>query len=136
MMRNRGLKTIIEFSCYRSFFPLFFTGTQMSSGSQRKQYTTTIRGTTASASLLDTPSRRTTTAAGGSLKNSDPSKDTSIPKEIQAQGILKPRMSVSKSMCNTKTSSRVLLEENVHRQNQLLKSKVQILLCLLGIWFQ
>uniref|UniRef100_U3ITX9 Chromosome 10 open reading frame 90 n=1 Tax=Anas platyrhynchos platyrhynchos TaxID=8840 RepID=U3ITX9_ANAPP len=96
-------------------------GTQMSSGSQRKQYTTTIRGTTASASLLDTPSRRTT-AAGGSLKNKDPSKDTSIPKEIQAQGILKPRMSVSKSMCNTKTSSRVLLEENVHRQNQLLKS--------------
>nr|XP_005022304.3 (E2-independent) E3 ubiquitin-conjugating enzyme FATS isoform X1 [Anas platyrhynchos] len=96
-------------------------GTQMSSGSQRKQCTTTIRGTTASASLLDTPSRRTT-AAGGSLKNKDPSKDTSIPKEIQAQGILKPRMSVSKSMCNTKTSSRVLLEENVHRQNQLLKS--------------
>lgn len=135
MMRNRGLKTTIEFSCYRFFFSLFFTGTQMSSGSQRKQCTTTIRGTTASASLLDTPSRRTTTA-GGSLKNKDPSKDTSIPKEIQAQGILKPRMSVSKSMCNTKTSSRVLLEENVHRQNQLLKSKVQILLCLLGIWFQ
>nr|XP_013041297.2 (E2-independent) E3 ubiquitin-conjugating enzyme FATS isoform X1 [Anser cygnoides] len=97
-------------------------GTQMPSGSQRKQCTTTIRETTASASLLDTASRRTTAAAGGSLKNKDPSKDTSIPKDIQAQGILKPRKSVSKSMCNTKTSSRVVLEENVHRQNQLLKS--------------
>uniref|UniRef100_A0A8B9D9I2 Chromosome 10 open reading frame 90 n=1 Tax=Anser cygnoides TaxID=8845 RepID=A0A8B9D9I2_ANSCY len=104
--------------------------TQMPSGSQRKQCTTTIRETTASASLLDTASRRTTAAAGGSLKNKDPSKDTSIPKDIQAQGILKPRKSVSKSMCNTKTSSRVVLEENVHRQNQLLKSKVQILLSL------
>ncbi|XP_035186291.1 (E2-independent) E3 ubiquitin-conjugating enzyme FATS isoform X2 [Oxyura jamaicensis] len=97
-------------------------GTQMPSGSQRKQCTTTKGGTMDSASLLDTASRRITAAGGGSLKNRDASNDTSIPKEIQAQGILKPRRAVSKSMCNTKTSSRVLLEENVHRQNQLLKS--------------
>lgn len=91
----------------------------------------------AAHSLPDIASRTAMAAvADGSLRKRDPSKGTSTSKEIKAKSILKPKMSVSSSMCNIKASSRILLEENVHRQNQLLKSKVQILLRLLGIWFQ
>lgn len=91
----------------------------------------------AARSLPDIASRTAMAAvADNSLRKRDPSKGTSTSKEIKAKSILKPKMSVSSSMCNIKASSRILLEENVHRQNQLLKSKVQILLRLLGIWFQ
>lgn len=107
----------------------------MLSGSKKQQYSSNTA--TASASPPGTASRKTTAAAtDGASKKRDPSKDTSQPKEIQAQGLLKPKMSISSSTCNRKSSSRILLEENVHRQNQLLKSKVQILLWLLGIRFQ
>ncbi|XP_071668339.1 (E2-independent) E3 ubiquitin-conjugating enzyme FATS isoform X2 [Patagioenas fasciata] len=84
-------------------------GTQMLSGSKKHQYGT---------------SRSRTRASGtdGSSKKRDPSKDTSQPKEIQAQGLLKPKISISSSTCNRKSSSKILSEENVHRQNQLLKS--------------
>ncbi|XP_027511120.1 (E2-independent) E3 ubiquitin-conjugating enzyme FATS isoform X2 [Corapipo altera] len=85
-------------------------GTQMLLGSRKR-----------SCILPDAVSREAITAAGSS-KRRDPSKDTSKSKEIQAQGVLKPKLSVSNCMCNTKTSSRILSEENVHRQNQLLKS--------------
>ncbi|XP_051657068.1 (E2-independent) E3 ubiquitin-conjugating enzyme FATS isoform X1 [Manacus candei] len=85
-------------------------GTQMLLGSRRR-----------SCILPDAASREAITAAGSS-KRRDPSKDTSKSKEIQAQGVLKPKLSVSNCMCSIKTSSRILSEENVHRQNQLLKS--------------
>ncbi|KAM9285781.1 (E2-independent) E3 ubiquitin-conjugating enzyme FATS [Morus bassanus] len=98
-------------------------GTRMLLGSKKKQCTAGRSGTTASGSLPDTISRKAITAATeSSLKKRDPSKGTSKSKAIQAQGILKPKMSVSDSMCNRKASSRILLEANVHRQNQLLKS--------------
>ncbi|PKK28046.1 hypothetical protein A306_00006584 [Columba livia] len=96
-------------------------GTQMLSGSKKQQYSSNTA--TASASPPGTASRRTTAAAtDGASKKRDPSKDTSQAKEIQAQGLLKPKMSISSSTCNRKSSSRILLEENVHRQNQLLKN--------------
>ncbi|XP_075011590.1 (E2-independent) E3 ubiquitin-conjugating enzyme FATS [Calonectris borealis] len=98
-------------------------GTQMLSGSKTKECTTGRSSTTASGSLPDTASRKAIAAAtDGSSKKRDPSEGTSKSKEIQAQGILKPKKSVSNSMCNIKASSRILSEENVHRQNQLLKS--------------
>ncbi|NXH71286.1 CJ090 protein, partial [Hydrobates tethys] len=98
-------------------------GTQMLPGSETKRCTTGRSGTTASGSFPDPAPRKAIAAApDGSSKKRHPSKDTSKSKEIQAQGILKPKMSVSNSMCNIKTSSRILSEENVHRQNQLLKS--------------
>ncbi|CAN0263750.1 unnamed protein product [Bubo scandiacus] len=98
-------------------------GTQMLSGSKKQQCTTGRSSTTASGSLPDTTSRKAIAAAtDGSSKKTGPSKGTSKFKEIQAEGILKPKMSVSSSMCNIKASSRILSEENVHRQNQLLKS--------------
>ncbi|XP_076195332.1 (E2-independent) E3 ubiquitin-conjugating enzyme FATS isoform X1 [Aptenodytes patagonicus] len=98
-------------------------GTQMLLGSKKNQCTTGRSSTTASGSLPDTASRKAIAAApDGSSKKRDPSKGTSKSKEIQAQGILKPKMSASNSMCNRKASSRILLEGNVHRQNQLLKS--------------
>ncbi|XP_027755099.1 (E2-independent) E3 ubiquitin-conjugating enzyme FATS isoform X1 [Empidonax traillii] len=85
-------------------------GTQMLLGRRKRSFI-----------LPDAASREAITAAGSS-KRRDPSKDTSKSKEIQAQGVLKPKLSVSNCMCNTKTSSRILSEENAHRQNQLLKS--------------
>ncbi|KFP12678.1 Centrosomal protein C10orf90, partial [Egretta garzetta] len=98
-------------------------GTQMLSGSKKQQCTTDRSSTTASGSLPNTASRKAIIAAtDGSSKKRDPSKGTSKSKEIQAQGVLKPKMFVSDSMCNRKASSRNLLEENVCRQNQLLKS--------------
>ncbi|XP_069653309.1 (E2-independent) E3 ubiquitin-conjugating enzyme FATS isoform X2 [Haliaeetus albicilla] len=96
---------------------------EMLSGSKKKQRTMGRSSGTASGSLPDTASRKAIVAAtDGSSKKRDPCKDTSRSKEIQAQGILKPKKSVSSSMCNIKASSRILSEENVHRQNQLLKS--------------
>ncbi|XP_029887330.1 (E2-independent) E3 ubiquitin-conjugating enzyme FATS isoform X1 [Aquila chrysaetos chrysaetos] len=96
---------------------------EMLSGSKKKQRTTGRSSGMASGSLPDTASRKAIVAAtDGSSKKRDPCKDTSRSKEIQAQGILKPKKSVSSSMCNIKASSRILSEENVHRQNQLLKS--------------
>ncbi|XP_026707106.1 centrosomal protein C10orf90 homolog isoform X1 [Athene cunicularia] len=98
-------------------------GTQMLSGSKKQQCTTGRSSTTASGSFPDTAYRKAIAAAtDGSLKKRGPSKGTSESKEIQAEGILKPKMSVSSSMCNIKASSRILSEEKVHRQNQLLKS--------------
>lgn len=129
MMWTRGVRKKI-FPCYRIVF-LFVTGTPMVLGSRKRS------STTAPGSLPAAASRETIAAAtDGSSSRADPSKDTSKAKEIQAQGVLKPKMSVSNSMCNIKVSSRILREENVHRQTQLLKSKVQILLWLSGIWFQ
>ncbi|KFV20229.1 Centrosomal protein C10orf90, partial [Tauraco erythrolophus] len=98
-------------------------GTQMS-GSKKQQCTMgKSSSSTDFGSLLDTASGKSITAAtDGSSKKRDPSKGTSKSKEIQVQGILKPKMSVSNSMCNIKASSRILSEENIHRQNQLLKS--------------
>ncbi|NXJ16086.1 CJ090 protein, partial [Odontophorus gujanensis] len=120
---------------YRTTFSLHLSnasgeaGKQMLSGSQKKQCAMSRRSALASAPFLDTTLRKATTAANdGSPKMSDPSKDTSMSKEIQTQGVLKPKMSISNCTCNMKASSRVPLEEKVHRQNQLLKSKVQILL--------
>uniref|UniRef100_A0A8B9RS44 Chromosome 10 open reading frame 90 n=1 Tax=Accipiter nisus TaxID=211598 RepID=A0A8B9RS44_9AVES len=96
---------------------------EMLSGSKKKQRTMGRSSGTASGSLPDTASRKAIVAAtDGSSKKRDPCKDTSRSKEIQAQGILKPKKSLSSSMCNKKASSRILSEENVHRQNQLLKS--------------
>ncbi|XP_075574074.1 (E2-independent) E3 ubiquitin-conjugating enzyme FATS [Pelecanus crispus] len=98
-------------------------GTHMLLGSKRKQCTTGRSSTTASGPLPDTASRKAIAAAtDGPSKKRDPSKGTSKSKEIQAQGVLTPKMFVSDSMCNRKASSRILSEENVHRQNQLLKS--------------
>ncbi|XP_010713144.1 (E2-independent) E3 ubiquitin-conjugating enzyme FATS isoform X2 [Meleagris gallopavo] len=117
---------------YRTTFSLHLSnssgkaGKQMRSGSQKKQCTMSRRSKTASASFLGTTLGKATTAAtDGSPKKSDPSKGTSASKEIQAQGVLKPKMSISNCTCNIKASSRVLLEEKVHRQNQLLKSDCQ-----------
>ncbi|NXV04804.1 CJ090 protein, partial [Cettia cetti] len=91
-------------------------GTPMLLGSRKSS------STTAPGSLPAAASRETTAAAtDGSSNRADPSKDTSKPKEIQAQGVLKPKISVSSSVCNIKASSRILREENVHGQKQLLK---------------
>ncbi|KAM6265738.1 LOW QUALITY PROTEIN: (E2-independent) E3 ubiquitin-conjugating enzyme FATS [Porphyrio hochstetteri] len=98
-------------------------GPQMLPGSKPQRCTTGRSSATASGSLPAPESRKAiTTATDGSSKKRDPSKDTSKSKEIQAQSILNPKMSVSSKMCNRKASSRILSEENVHRQNQLLKS--------------
>ncbi|KAM6130091.1 LOW QUALITY PROTEIN: (E2-independent) E3 ubiquitin-conjugating enzyme FATS [Phoenicopterus ruber ruber] len=98
-------------------------GTQMLPGSKKQQCGTGRSSAAASGSRPGTASRKAIAAAtDGSSKRRDPSKGTSKPKEIQAQGVLKPKLSVSNSMCNIKTSSRILSEENFHRQNQLLKS--------------
>ncbi|XP_072787457.1 (E2-independent) E3 ubiquitin-conjugating enzyme FATS isoform X2 [Taeniopygia guttata] len=92
-------------------------GTPMLLGSRKRNSTTTP------GSLPDAAPRETTAAApDGSSSRADPSKDTSKSKEIQAQAVLKPKMSVSSSVCNIKASSRILWEENVHGQKQLLKS--------------
>ncbi|KFP86988.1 Centrosomal protein C10orf90, partial [Apaloderma vittatum] len=98
-------------------------GTQMLLGSKRKQCTTGRSSTMASGSLPDTASGKAIAAAtDGSLIRRDPSKCTPKSKEIQAQGTLKPNTSVSSTMCNRKALSRILSEENIHRQKQLLKS--------------
>ncbi|KAM4896433.1 (E2-independent) E3 ubiquitin-conjugating enzyme FATS [Sylvia borin] len=98
-------------------------GTPMLLGSRKRN------STTAPGSLPDAASRETIAAATDASSNrADPSKDTSKAKEVQAQGVLKPKMPVSNSVCNIKASSRALREEN--GQKQLLKSKVQILLWL------
>ncbi|XP_048802107.1 (E2-independent) E3 ubiquitin-conjugating enzyme FATS isoform X2 [Lagopus muta] len=119
---------------YRTTFSLHLSnssgeaGKQMMSGSQKKQCTMSRRSKTASASFLGTTlgkAKAATADTDGSPKKSDPSKGTSASKEIQAQGVLKPKMSISNCTCNIKASSRVLLEEKVHRQNQLLKSDCQ-----------
>ncbi|KFU92789.1 Centrosomal protein C10orf90, partial [Chaetura pelagica] len=94
----------------------FFTGTQMLLGGKKQQCPPGRSSATASGSLPDAASRKATAGTGGS------SRDPSTSKEIQVQGILKPKVSVSSSMCNIKTSSGIPSEENVHRQNQLLKS--------------
>ncbi|XP_005528897.1 PREDICTED: centrosomal protein C10orf90 homolog [Pseudopodoces humilis] len=92
-------------------------GTPMLLGSRKRS------STTAPGSPPDATSRETIAAAtDGSSSRADPSKDTSKSKEIQAQGVLKPKMFVSSSACSIKASSRVLREENVHGQKQLLKS--------------
>ncbi|KFO88768.1 Centrosomal protein C10orf90, partial [Buceros rhinoceros silvestris] len=97
-------------------------GTQVL-GSKKQQCTMGRRSTMAARSLPDIASRVAMAAVTDiSLKKRDPSKGTSKSKEIKAKSIPKPKMSVSSSMCNIKASSRILLEENVHRQNQLLKS--------------
>ncbi|XP_075280031.1 (E2-independent) E3 ubiquitin-conjugating enzyme FATS isoform X1 [Opisthocomus hoazin] len=101
----------------------FLRRTQMLLGSKKQQCTTGRSSAAASGSLPDPASRKATTAAtDGSLKKRDPPKSTSKSKETQAQGMLKPKVSASSSMCNIKASSRILSEENVHGQNQLLKS--------------
>ncbi|NXC08682.1 CJ090 protein, partial [Orthonyx spaldingii] len=92
-------------------------GTPMLLGSRKRS------STTAPGSLPDAASREVIAAAtDGSSERTDPSKDTSKSKEIQAQGVLKPKVSVSNSVCNIKASSRIFREENVHRRKQLLKS--------------
>ncbi|XP_010073632.1 PREDICTED: centrosomal protein C10orf90-like, partial [Pterocles gutturalis] len=98
-------------------------GTQMLPGNKKKQHTVDKSSATTSGALPDTASRNAIAAAtDGSLKKIDPSKGTSKPKDIQAQGIiLKAKKSLSDSMCYVKASSRILVEEYVHRQNQLLK---------------
>ncbi|XP_064001376.1 (E2-independent) E3 ubiquitin-conjugating enzyme FATS [Pogoniulus pusillus] len=79
-----------------------------------------------SSNEADTASRKSVAATtDGSLKTRDPSKGTSKCKEFQAQCILQPKTFLSRSMCNIKASSRILLEENVHEQNQLLKSNYE-----------
>ncbi|XP_061220072.1 (E2-independent) E3 ubiquitin-conjugating enzyme FATS isoform X2 [Neopsephotus bourkii] len=98
-------------------------GTLMLSGSKKNQCTTGGSSTTDSGSLPDTaPTKAVAVGSDGSLGKRDHSKGTSRSKEIQAQGILKPKISVSRSLCNVTASSRTPLEENVHRENQLLKS--------------
>ncbi|KGL99426.1 Centrosomal protein C10orf90, partial [Charadrius vociferus] len=98
------------------------TGTQMLSGSKKQQCTMGRSSATASGSLPGRASRKAIAAAtDGSSEKRHPSKGTYKSKEIQAQGVPKPKMSVSRSMCNIKPSARILSEENVHRQNQFLK---------------
>ncbi|XP_053840394.1 (E2-independent) E3 ubiquitin-conjugating enzyme FATS [Vidua macroura] len=95
-------------------------GTPMLLGSRKRS------STTAPGSLPDAAPRETIAAAPDGPSNwADPSKDTSKSKEIQAQAVLKPKMSVSNSVCNIKASSRILWEENVHGQKQLLKSNYE-----------
>ncbi|XP_068054417.1 (E2-independent) E3 ubiquitin-conjugating enzyme FATS isoform X2 [Anomalospiza imberbis] len=95
-------------------------GTPMLLGSRKRSRTT------APGSLPDAAPRETIAAPpDGSSNWADPSKDTSKSKEIQAQAVLKPKMSVSNSVCNIKASSRILWEENVHGQKQLLKSNYE-----------
>ncbi|NXI43376.1 CJ090 protein, partial [Galbula dea] len=99
------------------------TGTQVLSGSKKQQCTVGRSSRIASGSPPVTGSKKAIAAATDGLsKKKDPSKDTSKSKEIQAQDNLQPKLSVSSSMCNIKASSRILSEENVHRQNHLLKS--------------
>ncbi|KFQ46571.1 Centrosomal protein C10orf90, partial [Nestor notabilis] len=98
-------------------------GTQMLSGSKKNQRTTAWSSATDPGSLPDTASRKAVAVASdGALRKRDSSKGTSRSKEIQAQSIPKPKISVSRSLCNITASSRTFLEENVHRENQLLKS--------------
>ncbi|NWH78781.1 CJ090 protein, partial [Piaya cayana] len=98
-------------------------GTQVLLGRKKKQCTVGWSSTVASGSLPDTTLRNTIAAVNaGSSKKREYSKGTSKSKEIQSLGILKPKISVSSSVCNIKSSSSIFSEENVHRQTQLLKS--------------
>ncbi|XP_062491204.1 (E2-independent) E3 ubiquitin-conjugating enzyme FATS isoform X2 [Pezoporus occidentalis] len=98
-------------------------GTLMLSGNKKNQCNTGGSSTTDSGCLPDTASTKAVAVASdGSLRKRDPSKGTSRSKGIQAQGILKPKNSLSRSLCNITASSRTPLEENMHRENQLLKS--------------
>ncbi|XP_053926939.1 (E2-independent) E3 ubiquitin-conjugating enzyme FATS isoform X2 [Cuculus canorus] len=98
-------------------------GTQVLLGRKKQPCTMGWSSTVASGSLADTTSRKAIAAANdASSKKRERSKGTSKSKEIQVPGILKPKMSVSSSVCNIKSSSSIFSEENVHRQNQLLKS--------------
>ncbi|XP_069720252.1 (E2-independent) E3 ubiquitin-conjugating enzyme FATS [Phaenicophaeus curvirostris] len=98
-------------------------GTQVLLGRKKKECTVGWSSTVASDSLPDTALRNAIAAVNdGSSKKREYSKGTSKSKEIQAPGILKPKISVSSSVCNIKSSSSIFSEENVHRQNQLLKS--------------
>ncbi|KAM6306173.1 (E2-independent) E3 ubiquitin-conjugating enzyme FATS [Aegotheles albertisi] len=98
-------------------------GTRLLSGSKKQQCPMGRSSSTASSFPPDPAPRKATAAAtDGSLKKRDPSKGTSESKENQAHGVLKPKTSVCSSRCNIKASSRIPLEENVHRRNQLLKS--------------
>ncbi|KFO99276.1 Centrosomal protein C10orf90, partial [Calypte anna] len=111
MLKNLGL------------FFLFFPGTQMLLGRQKQQCPMGRSSAMASGSPPDTASRNVTDAAPDcSLKERDLCKGTSKPKENEAQHVLNPKIFIFSSMCNKKASPRSLLEENVHRQNQLLKS--------------
>ncbi|XP_066046823.1 (E2-independent) E3 ubiquitin-conjugating enzyme FATS [Chamaea fasciata] len=108
---------------HRAVFSLQIPGSSNEAGTPMLLGSRKRNSTTAPGSLPDAASRETTAAAtDGSSNRADPSKDTSKAKEIQAQGVLKPKMPVSNSVCNMKASSRVLGEENVHGQKQLLKS--------------
>ncbi|XP_008489984.2 (E2-independent) E3 ubiquitin-conjugating enzyme FATS [Calypte anna] len=98
-------------------------GTQMLLGRQKQQCPMGRSSAMASGSPPDTASRNVTDAAPDcSLKERDLCKGTSKPKENEAQHVLNPKIFIFSSMCNKKASPRSLLEENVHRQNQLLKS--------------
>ncbi|XP_051475416.1 (E2-independent) E3 ubiquitin-conjugating enzyme FATS isoform X2 [Apus apus] len=95
-------------------------GTQMLLGGKKQQCPMDRSSASASGSLPDAASRKAIAGTDGSSR--DPSKGTSTSKEIQVQGILKPKISVSSNMCNIKASSGIPSKEKVHRQNQLLKS--------------
>nr|XP_009668820.1 PREDICTED: centrosomal protein C10orf90 homolog isoform X1 [Struthio camelus australis] len=102
--------------------PSYEAGTRMFSGSSKKQRAMGKSGTAAPASCLHPASEQDPTAASnGSSAGGAPSRGTSKSKEVRPQCFLKPKISVSDSMCNIKTLSRIVLEANVHGQNQFLK---------------
>ncbi|XP_025971702.2 (E2-independent) E3 ubiquitin-conjugating enzyme FATS [Dromaius novaehollandiae] len=96
--------------------PSYEAGTGMFSGSNTKQRATGEGCTAAPASCLHPAS-----ASDGPSAGRDPSRGTSEAKESPPPSFLKPKVSLSDSMCNTKTLSRIVLEANVHGQNQFLK---------------
>ncbi|NXX90661.1 CJ090 protein, partial [Centropus bengalensis] len=98
-------------------------GTPMLLGNKKKKCNMDGSTTVAPGTLPGTTSRKAVAAAtGGSSEKRDHSKGISRSKEIQEEGIWNPKMSVSSRDCSIKSSSRIFSEENVHRQNQLLKS--------------
>nr|XP_013800399.1 PREDICTED: centrosomal protein C10orf90 homolog [Apteryx mantelli mantelli] len=102
--------------------PSYEAGTGMFSGSNKKQCATGKSCTAAPASCLHPVSEQESTAASdGSSAGRDPSRGTSKSKESRPQSFLMPKISISDSMCNIKTLSRIILEANVHGQNQFLK---------------
>uniref|UniRef100_A0A8C6YVG7 Centrosomal protein C10orf90 N-terminal domain-containing protein n=1 Tax=Nothoprocta perdicaria TaxID=30464 RepID=A0A8C6YVG7_NOTPE len=87
-------------------------------GSNRKQCAMGMSCPTAPASQEEP-----TAASIGSSPRRDPSRGTSRSKESRPPCFPRPKLSLSESMCNIKTLSRIILEANIPGQNQFLQGE-------------
>ncbi|XP_062436358.1 (E2-independent) E3 ubiquitin-conjugating enzyme FATS [Rhea pennata] len=102
--------------------PSYEAGTGMFLASNKKQCASGRSCTAAPASCLHPASKQESAAASDSSSaGKDPSRGTARSKESRPPCFPQPKISISDSTCNIKTLSRIVLEANVHGQNQFLK---------------